>query len=133
MKKQEFRKLIREEIRRVLKEASTKAVALVVDEDGNFLMQDLSSYSEETSFELDGEILEPNEVTNYPNSVDAWAYAPQLAKSQNAKWKSAIAKLGNNYDYYDVISDGGENAFIAAVPKGTKPSDFISYNDDMDY
>ena len=37
MKAIQFRKLIREEVRRALKEVAGKAYALVIDEDGNFM------------------------------------------------------------------------------------------------
>jgi len=39
--------------------------------------------------------------------------------------EQAVTKLGASYDYYDVNSDGGEQAIIAAVPAGTKPKDFV--------
>jgi hypothetical protein len=127
MKISEFRKLIKEEVRRVLKEAKGKAYALVIDEDGKFLMQDLMSYGEESDLNMeDPRKLSVNKIPNYPNTVDAWANAPELQGSQDAKWKAAVAKLGMAFDYYDVISDSGENAVIAAIPKGTNISDYDS-------
>ena len=127
MNKLEFRKLIREEIRKVMKEATGKAYALIIDEDGAFLMQNLSSYAEETYPPLDPQQLSVNKVPNYPSTVDAWADAPGLKKSQDAKWKAAVANLGSNFDYYDVISDGGGvNAVIAAIPKGAKIGDYYA-------
>ena len=109
-----------------LKEAKGKAYALVIDEDGKFLMPDLMSYGEESYLNMeDPTKMSVNKVPNYPNTVDAWANAPGLSKSQDAKWKAAVTKLGTAFDYYDVIMDGGENAVIAAIPKGAKISDFI--------
>jgi len=125
MNKLEFRKLIREEIRRVMKEATEKAYALIIDEDGKFLMQDLMSYGEESYLNMgDPEKLTIQKVLKYPSTYDAWANAPGLLKSQEAKWKAAVTKLGTAWDYYDVISDGGEMTAIAAVPRGAKIDDY---------
>lgn len=116
MKISEFRKLIREEVRRVLKEANGKAYALVIDEDGDFLMKGLAAYAEESDLDLVGGKITPNKLPNYPESIGA---AP------NQKFKQAVAKLGASYDYYDVLGDSGEDAVIAAVPVGTKPKNFV--------
>jgi hypothetical protein len=77
-------------------------------------------YAQESdiNFEDPGQ-LSASKVPNYPNSVDAWAYASGLKSSQDAKWKAAVTQLGSAYDYYDVIGDSGENAVIAAIPKGS--------------
>lgn len=124
MKKFELRNLIREEVRRVLKEATNNAFALVIDEDGNFLKQDLASYFEETAGYEEPTKLSAAKAAKFPTEFDAWAYAPQLAKAENVKWVQAVSALTPSYDFYDVLGDGGENAFIAAVPKGTSPNDY---------
>jgi len=124
MKATEFRKLIREEVRKALKEVTGKAYALVIDEDGNFMQEDLASYFEETAGYEEPTKLTAAKVAKFPTEYDAWANAPELAKAENAKWVKAVAALNATYDFYDVLGDGGENAFIAAVPKGTSPSDY---------
>ena len=124
MKAIQFRKLIREEVRRALKEVAGKAYALVIDEDGNFMQEDLASYSQDEYVDLDGPKITAAKAAKFPTEYDAWANAPELAKAENQKWLQAISKLGTNYDYYDILSDGGENAVIAVVPKGTSPSDY---------
>jgi hypothetical protein len=124
MKASEFRKLIREEVTKVLNEATNKAFALVIDEDGNFLKQDLASYFEETAGYEEPTKLSAAKAAKFPTDYDAWANAPQLAKAENAKWVKAVSALTPSCDFYDVLGDGGENAFIAAVPKGTSPNDY---------
>lgn len=124
MKIREFRKLIREEVRRVLKEANGKAYALVIDEDGKFIQDDLANYAQEEIVDLDGPKIIAAKAAKFPTEYDAWAYAPELAKTENQKWLQAISKLGTSYDYYDILSDGGQNAAIAVVPKGTSPNDY---------
>lgn len=101
-----------------LKEVKGKAYALVIDEDGDFLMKDLAAYEEEAYLNLESKrkIL-LNKLPKFPESEGA---------EPNQKWKQAVAKLGASYDYYDVNSDGGEQAIIAAVPVGVKPKDFVS-------
>ncbi len=74
MKASEFRKLIREEVRRALKEAAGKAYALVIDEDGNFVQEDLASYSQD---EYDRTLAAWRSVcfadyTEYRNTVRPW-------------------------------------------------------------
>ena len=95
----------------------SEAYALVIDEDGNFLMKDLAAYEEESYLNLKSRrnIL-LNKLPKFPESEGA---------EPNQKWKQAVAKLGASYDYYDVNSDGGEQVIIAAVPVGTKPKDFV--------
>jgi SNF2 family DNA or RNA helicase len=39
--------------------------------------------------------------------------------------EKAVAALNATYDFYDVLGDGGENAFIAAVPKGSSVEDYM--------
>lgn len=118
MKTTQLRKLIREEARKVIKEANGRAYALVIDEDGDFLMKDLAAYEEEAYLNLESKrkIL-LNKLPKFPESEGA---------EPNQKWKQAVTKLGASYDYYDVNLDGGEQAIIAAVPAGTKPKDFVS-------
>jgi hypothetical protein len=124
MKLSEFRKLIKEEFRKVLKEVTGKAYALVIDEDGNFMQEDLASYFAETDGYEEPTKLTAAKAAKFPTEYDAFADAPELAKSENAKWVKAVAALNATCDFYDVLGDGGENAFIAAVPKGTSPSDY---------
>ena len=135
MKISEFRKLIREEVRKVLKEATGKAFALVIDEDGKFLQQDLASYSAETAGYEEPTKIPAAKAAKFPTEFDAWANAPQLAKVENAKWVKAVAALTASCDFYDMLGDGGENAFIAAVPKGSNVEDFIEgeEEDNTDY
>jgi len=103
-----------------------EAYALVIDEDGFFMQEDLTSYAQESYLNSEGEQLQnAEEVLNYPNSVAAWQHAPEQEQSQNEEWKAAVAKLGNTYDYYEVIGDGGENAVIAAIPQGSSLTDYI--------
>jgi hypothetical protein len=117
MKITEFRKLIREEVRKVIKEAKVKAYALVIDEDGDFLMKDLAAYEEESYLNLESRRkISLNKLPKFPESEGA---------EPNKKWEQAVAKLGASYDYYDVNSDGGEQVIIAAVPVGTKPKNYI--------
>lgn len=99
-----------------LKEVKGKAYALVIDEDGDFLMKDLAAYAEESYLNLGGGKISPIKLPNFPETIGA---AP------NQKFKQAVAKLGASYDYYDVLGDGGEDAIIAAVPVGTKPKNFV--------
>lgn len=127
MNKQEFRKLIQEEIRKVLNEATTKAIALVVEEDGKFVMQTLKKYTDKGSLHVNKpyRLVPANKVSKWAMSNKAWADFPELAESENAKWQNAVAKIGTNFDFYDVTGrdDDGQKAAIAAVPKGTKPDD----------
>jgi len=125
MKASEFRKLIREEVRKALKEVDGKAFALVIDEDGNFMQEDLASYFEETAGYEEPTKLTAAKVAKFPTEYDAWANAPELAKAENAKWVKAVAALNATCDFYDVLGDGGENAFIAAVPKGGNVEDYM--------
>ena len=125
MKAIQFRKLIREEVRRALKEVAGKAYALVIDEDGNFMQEDLASYFEETAGYEEPTKLTAAKVAKFPTEFDAWANAPELAKAENVKWVKAVASLNATCDFYDVLGDGGENAFIAAVPKGSNVEDFM--------
>ena len=119
------------EPQKVLKQANSMIIepgvsyALVVDEDGNFLMEKLKSYAKKSYFDFrNGAVkLAPAKVQNYANSVEAWANAEDLESSENAKWKEAVKKFDvNKYDFYDVTWEGGENVVVAAVPKGTRPS-----------
>lgn len=127
MNKQDLRSLIREEIRKVLNEATTKAIALVVEEDGIFVMQTLQKYTDKGSLHVNKpyRLVPANKVSKWAMSTNAWADFPELAKSENAKWQKAIAKIGTNFDFYDVTgpNDDGQKAAIAAVPKGSKPDD----------
>lgn len=112
------------------------AYALVIDEDGDFVMKDLATYAEESYIEADSnELIPAKRITGYPTSVDAWKHSPQNAESEQSEWEQAVAKLGRSYNYYDVIGDGGENVVVAAVPKGKLPSDYVSAaeEDDDDY
>ncbi len=111
-----------------------EAYALVIDEDGNFTKEDLTSYAEESYLDPEGEKLQgAQEVLDYPNSVAAWQHAPEQEQSQNEEWKAAVAQLGDSYDYYDVIADGGENAVIAAIPQGSSLMDYLQDEDDDMY
>jgi len=121
----EFEKGKLSETRKGLKEATGKAFALVIDEDGNFLQQDLSSYFEEAGGYEEPTKLAAAKVAKFPTEYDAWANAPELAKAENAKWVKAVAALSSTSDFYDVLGDGGENAFIAAVPKGSDVEDYM--------
>jgi len=119
----------------LLKEADETrgAYALIIDEDGNFIKEDLSYYSEESYLDPEGEELSGMEkVLNYPDTVSAWQHAPELRDSQDAQWKEAVAELGNSYTYYDVIGDSGENAVIAAIPQGSILTDYIQDEEDLD-
>ena len=120
---------------KLLKEAdeTRRAYALVIDEDGNFIQEDLSYYSEESYLDPEGEELSGvQEVLTYPETVSAWQHAPELKDSQDAEWKQAVAKLGDSYAYYDVIGDSGENAVIAAIPQGSSLTDYIQDEDDLE-
>ena len=109
------------------------AYALVIDEDGYFMQEDLTTYAEESYLDPEGEQLQGvQQVSNYPSDVDAWYHAPKQEQSQNEEWKAAVARLGNSYTYYDVIADGGENAVIAAIPQGSNLSDYIKDEEDLD-
>lgn len=127
MKKSEFKKLIREEVRKVINEATSEAIALVVEEDGMFVMQTLKKYTNKGSLHVNKpyRLVPANKVSNWAMSTNAWAKFPELAKSENAKWQKAVAKIGTNFDFYDVTGrdDDGQKAAIAAVPKGSKPDD----------
>ena len=114
MKKSQLTQLIREEIKKVIKEAKLhevdgKAFALVIDEDGNFMQEDLASYFEETAGYEEPTKLTAAKAATFPTEFDAWAYAPELAKAENAKWVKAVASLNATSDFYDVLGDGGEN------------------------
>lgn len=110
------------------------AYAIVIDEDGDFIMKDLATYAEESYIDATSDQFIPAEaIQDYPMSVDAWQHSPDKAESENMKWKQVVAKLGGNYDYYDVIGDGGENAVVAAVPKGKSPEDYVQDDEDDDY
>lgn len=127
MKKSEFIKLIREEVRTVLSEATSKAIVLVVEEDGKFVMQPLKTYTKKASLNVNKPYhkVPSNKVSNYAMATNAWSKSPDLAKSENAKWKQAVAKIGSNFDFYDVTgkNDDGQKAAIAIVPIGSKPDD----------
>ena len=88
--------------------APANTLLLVMDEDNVFSLEKLKGYDGEDYLNLDGPFIPTKEVANYPQSQGA-ASSPQ--------WKAAVAKLGNKYNYYDVMSDGGENCVVAAVPK----------------
>jgi len=108
-----------------LNEVTGKAFALVIDEDGNFMQEDLASYFEETAGYEEPTKLTAAKVAKFPTEYDAFANAPELAKAENAKWVKAVAALNATCDFYDVLGDGGENAFIAAVPKGSNVEDYM--------
>jgi len=108
-----------------LNEVDGKAFALVIDEDGNFMQEDLASYFEETAGYEEPTKLTAAKVAKFPTEYDAFANAPELAKAENAKWVKAVAALNATCDFYDVLGDGGENAFIAAVPKGGNVEDYM--------
>jgi hypothetical protein len=132
MKLTQFRKLIREEISRVLKEVTKKASALVIDENGKFSQQSLSSYYDE-SYEYE----KPTKLTaakaaKFP--ADVWANPSDISTTENAKWVKAVAALSATSDFYNLLGNsaneygfyGGEKAFIAAVPKGSNIRDYVS-------
>jgi hypothetical protein len=88
--------------------APANTLLLVMDEDNVFSLEKLKGYSEKEGLDLDGPSIPAKDVANYPQSQGA---------ASSPKWKAAVAKLGNKYSYYDVMSDGGENCVVAAVPK----------------
>ena len=88
--------------------APANTLLLVIDEDNMFSLEKLKEYEGKDYLELDGPFIPAKNVANYPQLQGA-AFSPQ--------WKAAVAKLGNKYNYYDVLSDGGENCVVAAVPK----------------
>jgi len=128
MKVTEFRKLIREEIRKVLKEEeSQQAYALVVDEEGFFMQEDLMEYNQESELSMDGIKLDNNEALEYAESVEA-TENPRILE----KWMRAIKTLSSTCDFYDVTAGGGEGVVVAAIPRGSNLQDYIT-GEEYDY
>jgi hypothetical protein len=106
-----------EEVKQITSKPSAKTLGgkvtnstllLVMDEDNVFSLQKLNQYNEKAGLDLDGNLIPTQDVSKYPESQGA---------ASSPKWKAAVSKLGNMYDYYDVLSDAGENCAVAAVPK----------------
>ena len=118
MKLSEFRKLIREEVRKVVSEKKNKgdALAIVFDEDGDYEIYGLKFYSKQSKLNLNGQKIPLNKLEDFPES--------QGIEGVDDMWSLAVDKLGASYDYYDVNGKSGEKAIIAAVPVGKKPKDF---------
>ena len=114
-------------------EAEAEAMALVIDEDGDFIQKDLASYFEDDAMGWTmGPKISATRAAKYPTTYEAWMYAPDKAESENAKWIKAISAMSATSDFYDLLGDGGEAIFLAAIPKGDKIADFIPDSEDED-
>lgn len=112
-----FRLITPEEVKQIVKLPEPKTLRgrvpantllLILDEDNIFSLQKLKSYNLKSSLDLSGQLIPTKDVANYPQ-IQGTTPSP--------KWKATVAKLGNKYEYYDVLMDGGENCVVAAVPK----------------
>mgnify|MGYP006279939917 CR=1 FL=1 len=109
MKVSEFRKLIREEVRKVLKEADTDATALIFDEKTKKFSQldlksFLSKYAKRIYAVMGDHKLSTAQVTTWP----------QISKSP--EFVKAISLLSKTSNFYPIGVHGYE--VIAAIPKG---------------
>tara|TARA_R110000868_G_C10815925_1_gene758223 strand:+ start:518 stop:1156 length:639 start_codon:yes stop_codon:yes gene_type:complete len=116
MKASEFRKLIREEVRKVLKEVTGKAFALIVDKDGNFLQQDLASYLKEA-----GNLVRRINREKL-STAGALSWTADLGY-KNAEYEKAVSALKATSDFY-YISTQGKGVVVAAIPKGSDIKSF---------
>lgn len=126
MKKLEFRKLIREEIKRVLSEQSQKAYALIIEDD-MFSVEDLAEYSKNNELDDTGFMLKGDQAFDYAAETEATEDITTLQK-----WMDAVKKMLPSYVFYDVTAGAGEDVVVAAIPKGSKLQDYISVPEDDD-
>ncbi len=143
-----LRKLIREEIHKVLKEATGKAYALklMFGPESKFATRDLKAYAKEHYFDSVGKKLSLNAVLQKlsPNELSYWMAEdePRLSRDRDyaKEAKQLLSKFTLTHDFYDTFeasySWDGKNEFyghlpvISIIPKGNKP---ISYARERGY
>ena len=132
----QFKKLLREEVRKALQEvAAEKAYALVIQQkDGAVTTQDLKAYAKDYYYNQDGEKITLRKVLEktsprgmhdffYPREYSTWN--PNFPYSENAK--KQLSKLSSTHDFYDTFDFVIYRGFIplvAAIPKGKTPTDY---------
>lgn len=143
-----LRKLIREEIHKVLKEATGEAYALKLTfgPESKFMTRDLKTYAKEHAFKSDGKKLSLNAVLQKlsPRKLSYWMKEdhPRLSRKRNyaEEAKQLLSKFTSTHDFYDTfdasVSREGRSDFhgylpvISIIPKGSKP---ISYARERGY
>lgn len=144
-----LRKLIREEIYKVLKEATGKAYALklMLGPESKFVTQDLKAYAKEHYFDSVGKKLSLNVVLQKlsPSELSHWMEQdpPRLSRGRDyaKEAKQLLSKFTSTHDFYDTFEengyawDGNNDSYghlpvISIIPKGSKP---ISYAEDQGY
>ena len=147
MKLFELKKLIREEVHKVLREATGKAYALklMFGPGGKFVTQDLKAYAKEHYFDSIGKKLSLNAVLQKlsPNELSDWMAEdePRLSRDRDyaKEAKQLLSKFISTHDFYDTFELTtmldkndyyGYTPVISIIPKGNKP---ISYARERGY
>ena len=148
MKASEFKKLIREEIYKALKEATGKAYALklMFGPESKFVTRDLKAYAKEHYFDSVGKKLSSNAVLQKlsPSELSHWMKKdhPRLSRDRDyaKEAKQLLSKFTSTHDFYDTFEasyswDGNNDSYghlpvISIIPKGSKP---ISYAKEQGY
>lgn len=143
-----LRKLIREEIHKVLREATGKAYALklMFGPESKFVTRDLKAYAKEHYFDSVGKKLSLNAVLQKlnPKELSYWMREEQPRLSRKRDYakeaKQLLSKFTSTHDFYDTFdpsySQDGNNEFyghlpvISIIPKDNKP---ISYARERGY
>ncbi len=111
MKVSEFRKLIREEVRKVLKEATGEAYALILDKKNKkFSQLDLSSFWSKYAKQIIAVLKDPGD------KLSAAKAARWPVGGNYPEWVKAVSTLKGTSDFYIISVEGHQ--VIAAIPKG---------------
>ena len=114
MKTSEFRKLIREEVRKVLKEATGKeAYALIVDKNNKFSQLDIHSFWSKYA----------KRIVGVPGDKLSAATAAKWPDHKSAEYIKAVSALKDTSDFY-YIDTKGIGTVVAAIPKGENMSKY---------
>jgi len=119
MKASEFRKLIREEVRKVLKEATGEAYGLVIDKNNKFTQLDYRSFQTKYARNIykvhgaPGDKMSAAEAAKWPEGFDY----------KSAEYVKAVSALKDTSDFYYIGLKGGSFA-MAAIPKGDDMSSY---------
>ena len=135
-----LRKLIREEIHRVLKEAAgeSSAVILRLDSNSKIITHDLKTYTKDYQFFRNGKkILLSAALQKFsPKTLSHWTNQDRLERTRNyaQEAKELLSKFAPTHDFYDAFeltttTNYSKDRFsfvpmVAVIPKGSKLSDY---------
>ncbi len=140
MKASEFRKLIREEVRKVLKEAAEKssAVLLRLGSNSKIITHDLKAYTKDYQFFRNGKKMSLSAALQKfsPKTLSHWTDQSDLERTRNyaQEAKELLSKFTSTHDFYDAFElttniNHSKDRYnfipmVAVVPKGSKLSDY---------